>query len=96
LKKYPKLVQMDKRGQIVIPKDIRAELSLDEGVGFWIYSITKEGILLKKVESKPLEEHKEILDEIEEKSAKINVRKDNIQKSVQKYKKTTEGKLDVI
>ena len=87
---------MDKRGQIVIPKDIRSELSLEDGVGFWIYSITKEGILLKKVESKPLEEHAEILAELDEKSSKISVKKENIQKSVQKYKKTTDGKLDVI
>ena len=39
MKKYPKVVQCDKRGQIVIPKDIRNELKIDEGTGFWMYSL---------------------------------------------------------
>ena len=49
MSKYPILVQADKRGQIVIPKNIRIELGIDKKVGFTIYSITKEGILLKKI-----------------------------------------------
>jgi len=96
LKKYPKLVQVDSRGQIVIPKDIRRELGIDEGTGFWVYSITDEGILLKKVESKPLESHKEILDEIEEKASKIKVKRENIKKSIKRYRKTKEGNLEVV
>jgi len=96
VKKYPKLVQCDKRGQIVIPKDIRNELKIDEGTGFWMYTITDEGILLKKVDSKPLKEHKEILDEVEEKADKLKVSKKNLKKSVQKYQKTKEGNLEVV
>ena len=45
---FPKIVQVDKRGQIVIPKDIRAELGITPNTNFWVYSVTDEGILLKK------------------------------------------------
>ena len=61
MKKFPKIVQADSRGQIVIPKDIRRELGIDEGTGFYMYTITDEGILLKKIENKELSDHKEIL-----------------------------------
>lgn len=47
--KYPTLVQCDKRGQIVVPKNIRLELGINKKTGFIVYSVTKEGILLKKV-----------------------------------------------
>ena len=96
VKKYPKLVQCDKRGQIVIPKDVRRELKIDEGTGFWMYTITEEGILLKKVESPSLGKHAEIVKKLEEKSDKMRVKRKNIRKSVQKYRKTKEGGLDVI
>ena len=96
MKKYPKLVQCDKRGQIVIPKDIRRELKIDEGTGFWVYTVTNEGLLLKKIDHKPLEKHDKILEKIDEKSEKINVKKSNVKKSVERYKKTKEGNLDVI
>jgi len=49
-KKYAKIVQADKRGQIVIPKSIRKELDLEEGAAFWVYK-TEDGIYLKKVEA---------------------------------------------
>jgi len=44
----PKIVQVDKRGQIVIPKDVRTDLNIDSKTNLWVYSITDEGILLKK------------------------------------------------
>jgi AbrB family looped-hinge helix DNA binding protein len=47
--KYPKVVQCDKRGQIVIPKSIRSELGIEEGAAFWMYQ-TEEGIFLKRIE----------------------------------------------
>jgi AbrB family looped-hinge helix DNA binding protein len=96
VKKYPKLVQCDKRGQIVIPKDIRAELDIDEGTGFWVYSIEDEGILLKKVDVESLSKQEKILAKLEEKSSQIKVKKENLAKAVKKYKKTKKGKLDVI
>ena len=49
-KKYAKIVQSDKRGQIVIPKSIRKELKLEEGAAFWVYKVD-DGIYLKKVEA---------------------------------------------
>ena len=96
MKKYPKLVQCDSRGQIVIPKDIRRDLKVDEGSGFWMYSISDEGILLKKVEAKELGENKAMLEEIKAKADKLKIKKANLDKSVKKYKKTKEGNLDVI
>ena len=50
--RHPTLVQCDKRGQIVIPKNIRLELGIDKKSGFIVYSVTKEGILLKRVKLK--------------------------------------------
>jgi len=47
MKKYPKIVQVDKRGQIVIPKEIRKELGLSSQTPIWVYSIGTQGILLK-------------------------------------------------
>jgi AbrB family looped-hinge helix DNA binding protein len=50
--KYPKVVQCDKRGQIVIPKSIRSELKIEEGAAFWMYQ-TEDGIFLKRIEQAP-------------------------------------------
>ena len=44
----PKIVQVDKRGQIVIPKEVRSELNITNKTNLWVYSITDEVILLKK------------------------------------------------
>ncbi len=96
MKKYPKIVQCDSRGQIVIPKDLRRDLKIDEGTGFWMYSVTNEGILLKKIDVLPLDENKEMLDEIEDKADKLKIKKSNITDSVKKYKKTKDGNLEVI
>jgi AbrB family looped-hinge helix DNA binding protein len=96
MKRYPKIVQCDSRGQIVIPKDIRHDLHIDEGTGFWMYSVTNEGILLKKIDVLPLEENKQILDEIDSKSDKIKVKKSNLVDAMKKYKKTKEGNLEVL
>jgi len=95
-KKFPKIVQVDSRGQIVIPKDIRSELGINEGTGFYMYTVTDEGILLKKIEPKELEEHKKILNELENKADKIGIDKKNIKKSVKKYRRTKEGNLEII
>jgi len=96
MKRYPKIVQCDSRGQIVIPKDIRRDLHVDEGTGFWMYSITNEGILLKKIDVPALDDSKDVLDEIDNKADKLKLKKSNIKSSVKKYKKTKEGNLDVI
>jgi AbrB family looped-hinge helix DNA binding protein len=96
MKKYPKLVQCDARGQIVIPKDVRRELHIEEGTGFYMYTITDEGILLKKVAQKELADHKEILTELQENGGKIGIEKKALDTSVKKYRKDKEGGLDII
>ena len=44
-----KISQIDNRGQIVIPKEIREKLKISPGTGFYIYNISNDGILLKKI-----------------------------------------------
>jgi AbrB family looped-hinge helix DNA binding protein len=96
MKKFPKLLQCDRRGQIVIPKDVRSELRIEEGTGFWLYAIEGEGLLLKKVDVPALDDHRHVLSRIDEKKDLIGVSKKNIDKAVQKYKKTKEGNLEVV
>ena len=48
-KEHVKIVQSDKRGQIVIPKKIRTELGIEDGAAFWIFKVDDE-IRLKKIE----------------------------------------------
>lgn len=96
MKKYPKIVQCDSRGQIVIPKDIRSDLGIDENTGFFMYVVTDEGILLKKVQAPELSEHKEILNELSEKSDKIKLDKKNLKKSEDNYRKNKSGRMDII
>lgn len=96
MKKYPKIVQIDQRGQLVIPKDVRDELNIEEGTGFWIYVITDEGILLKKIDSKPLEEQHAELNEIQQKAGSIKVSKQNLEKSNERYRQKKKGKFELV
>jgi len=96
MKKYPKSIKCDERGQMVIPKDIRSDLGIEEGTGFLLYTLTKEGILLKKIDAQPLNIHHEILNEIEQKAEKISMKKDNLKKSIKRYEKVKEGNLELI
>ena len=96
MKKFPKIIQVDKRGQIVIPKDIRADLGVEEGTGFYMYTVTDEGILLKKIKDEHFEDNKEILSELDEKAEKIDLKKTNLKKTAENYKKTKEGRFDLI
>jgi AbrB family looped-hinge helix DNA binding protein len=52
-KEFVKIVQCDKRGQIVIPKKIRLELGIEDGAAFWIFKVDDE-IRLKKIENPKL------------------------------------------
>jgi AbrB family looped-hinge helix DNA binding protein len=94
VKRYPKIVQCDKRGQIVIPKDMREELGIDEGTGFWMYSISDEGILLKKIPLEDLPEDSPIVQKLKEKADKLKIKKESIDKSVKQYKKKPSSKLE--
>ena len=96
MKKFPKIVQVDKRGQIVIPKEIRDELEIDESTGFIVYSISDEGILLKKIQPKDLSDNDTIVRKLKEKSAKLKIKQKNIDKTIKEYKKTKKGKLELL
>ena len=48
-KTYPKVVQCDERGQLVIPKEIREALSLGAGSAFWVCQ-EDENIVLKPID----------------------------------------------
>jgi AbrB family looped-hinge helix DNA binding protein len=96
MKKFARIVQTDARGQIVIPKEVRQDLGIEEGTGFFMYIIEKEGILLKTIPLKELHEHSHVVREIELNSEKIKVKKENIEKSVQNYKKQGKGNIHEI
>jgi AbrB family looped-hinge helix DNA binding protein len=96
MRRYAKIIQSDKRGQIVIPKDVRRELNIDEGTGFYLYVIENEGILLKTIPTKELSEQSHIVKEIEVSAEKIDVKKQNIDKSVENYKKKSRWNFENI
>jgi AbrB family looped-hinge helix DNA binding protein len=96
MKRYAKIVQADARGQLVIPKEVRQELSVEEGTGFYLYIIENEGILLKIVPLKELSDHTHMVNEIEVNADKIAVKKANVAKSIQGYKKTSKGNIENI
>lgn len=93
MKKFPKLLQADARGQIVIPKEIRRELGIDEGTGFFAFCIGKEGIFLKKVEAKPLSEQPEIR-ELREKAKAVPVDPKHIDAAEKQYAQRKRGGLE--
>ena len=96
MKRYAKIIQTDSRGQIVIPKEIRTELNIEEGTGFYLYMIEDEGILLKIIPLKELAAHEHIVREIELNADKIEVKKTNLDKSVDTYKKKSKGNIHEI
>jgi len=96
MRRFAKIIQSDKRGQIVIPKDVRRDLNIDEGTGFYLYEIENEGILLKIIPSKDLTEQNHLVHEIEINADKINVKKENLSKSVETYKKRSKGNFENI
>jgi AbrB family looped-hinge helix DNA binding protein len=96
MKKYPKIVQCDSRGQIVIPKDIRTELGITEGTGFFMYSVGDEGILLTKIDAKELGDHTRVLDEVQVKADKVKISKKKIAQAVNDYRKTPDRNLEVV
>lgn len=96
MKKYPRIVQCDARGQIVIPKEIRTDLGVEEGTGFYIYSVSNEGILLKKIDVPELSDSDPVIKELKDKADKISIKKEKIDKTIKDYKKTKEGGLDLL
>ncbi|MGM5482268.1 MAG: AbrB/MazE/SpoVT family DNA-binding domain-containing protein [Nanobdellota archaeon] len=96
MKKYPKVVQCDKRGQIVIPKDIRQTLEIKEGSAFYMYTVTDEGILLKKLPEGHIDNNDKLLNKIKEKAENISIDKKNIEDTKENYKKQETNLLEEI
>ncbi|MFP4403758.1 MAG: AbrB/MazE/SpoVT family DNA-binding domain-containing protein [Candidatus Woesearchaeota archaeon] len=96
MKKYPKIVQCDNRGQIVIPKEVRKYLEINEGTGFFMFTINEEGILLKKIENNSINEKDNIIKEIIENKEKIGIKNENITKTIENYKPEKETILQEI
>ncbi len=87
MKVYPKILQCDERGQIVIAKKIRDELNIEEGTGFFAYIIENEGIFLKIIPSKDLKDNTNALNEIKKKAKKLGIDPKNIDISIKKYQR---------
>jgi len=87
MKVYPKILQCDERGQIVIAKKIRDELNIEEGTGFFAYIIENEGIFLKIIPSKDLKDNTNALNEIKKKAKKLGIDPKNIDESIKKYQR---------
>lgn len=96
MKKFPKLVQCDARGQIVIPKEIRKSLEIEEGSGFYMFTIQDEGILLKKIPKEIIDADDSMLKEIAEKSEKLGIDKGHLKKTVKHYNKKEEEGFEEI
>jgi AbrB family looped-hinge helix DNA binding protein len=94
MKKYPKIVQCDNRGQIVIPKEVRKFLDINEGTGFFMFTINEEGILLKKIENKAIDEKDSTIKKIIENKEKLEIKKENITKTIENYKPKKETILE--
>ena len=95
MKRYPKLLQPDSRGQIVIPKEIRELLNIDESTGFYAYTIDNEGIFLKKIDPKELSELPEFK-ELKEKAEKLKLQRKHVEQAEAQYKKEQKGGFEEI
>lgn len=84
MKKHPKLLQVDKRGQIVIPKEVRMELGIDETTGFYAYTIPGEGIFFKQITEQSI---KPALDELERYAQQLGVDPKALKQTLEDYKK---------
>ena len=91
MRKYAKAISCDKRGQLVIPKEVRKELSVDEGTAFWVFYVEGEGILLKRIDDEILDSQEPVLREINEKADKLDVDKKNLERTVRNYSGKEEG-----
>ncbi|MBU0535551.1 MAG: AbrB/MazE/SpoVT family DNA-binding domain-containing protein [Nanoarchaeota archaeon] len=91
MKKYARKISCDSRGQLVIPKEVRKELLIDEGTGFWVFLVEGEGILLKRIDDEQLDSEEPIIKEIIEKSSKLGIEKKNIDITIKTYSGKEKG-----
>ncbi len=86
MKRFPKLVSADKRGQFVIPKEVRDALDIDETTGFYVYIIPDEGILLKRVNPPDLENDKTV-DDLKQHAEQLGISPEALDRAIKDYKK---------
>ena len=83
-------VKMSSKGQIVIPQDIREEIHASEGTVFAVV-VSKDAIVLKKIETpskeKLIGELEEIAKEGRKRLEKKGVKEADIPELVQKYRR---------
>ena len=94
MKKFAKIVQSDSRGQIVIPKDVRRELNIDEGSGYYMYIIEGEGLFLKVIPSKELSDHDSAVSQLKKHSKKLGISPKRVDSSIKKYKRKRRGNIE--
>lgn len=94
MKKYPKTVSSDSKGQLVIPKDARKELSIAEGTAFWTFVVENEGILLKRIAGDDLSSNDHLIFMLREKSSKISLEKANLSRTLENYRKKRPGFME--
>ena len=96
MKRYAKLLQMDERGQLVIPKDVREELNMSAGAGFMLYVLDDEAIVLKPVPAKDFSEHASTVREIEANVVKLKISKDSVSKAQERYRRQGKHNFDEV
>lgn len=61
-----------------------------------MFSISDEGVLLKKIPDQELKEYDPLVTMIKDKADAIGLKKELLDDTVKKYKKTRQGKLEVL
>ncbi len=79
--------QVYERGQIVIPKSFRDEMNIEAGNKLMAIEVDKNNILLKKMEAPKLEDWKKMLEPIQKKMQKMDLKEADSDKWVEDYRK---------
>jgi AbrB family looped-hinge helix DNA binding protein len=87
---------MDDRGQLVIPKDVREELSLNAGVGFILYALDTEAILLKPIHIKEFSDQRDTVRELEANESKLKLSNKSIESAKARYKTKSKHQFDEV
>jgi AbrB family looped-hinge helix DNA binding protein len=52
-----RILKCDSKGQVVIPKEIRDALNITVGTGFFVYQLSNNEILLKRIDEPTLDKN---------------------------------------
>lgn len=75
------ITKLSSKGQIVIPRDIRSKLNLEEGNLFTI-SVADESLCLKKIELPKIKSWKEVVKPFREAAKKSDFTKEDLDKLI--------------